>query len=741
MLLRGRGRLKWKVGSSSSYSTAPTQAAVAAPRFRLAIYVNANFSEWRRDAGEWIRARGLELWIITGVWALLTLVIYLLATGHDSPRRYQDEFLFWALAKNFASGDGLTWRGVGMGMKSWLYPVLLSPAFWVAKTVPGEYTGVHLINSLMICGAIFPGYLMARLMMDRWRSLLVALMVVSVPAMNYAGVIGTENLGYPTFIAACGGMLLALARPRLRNTLLAFGLVLLAVLTRTQFVILLPIFAATFLLAAAMRPQGMRKRYIDERQTVWVGLAVLALLGGLALLVQGKSAFGLYAGAFEGVSLTWSATWFWVKAFAADVYLLSAIVPVIATFAMFGRAENRRDPVIGALLALALVASIALVAQISWFSATNPYDWRGRHIFYERYMFYLGPIFFAGLLASWRRVSWTSAVASAAVATVIVSGFQSDAVLVPFSYDSFGLSLVGRHMELHPETVPKIGMLLARLTFVLGIVYVLSTLAKGTARKLIHGALIAFTFVALIASQAQTWHYARTFSAQAFSQYPGPANFVEKNTKQPVGMIITSTDDPLSYFTAEFWNGNIVRAFATDAAPIKTPIMYSPSCQFDWASDGRIIGTGCSFVPNAWFMRSDNVVMHLKDEYKRVHPSASWPTLTLMVGKPPARILSLTDGRQVRTGFVQAAMNIRTFLDEAGEVRIRVRGGEAESVAEFGGRSTLIEAGERRILTFPLAGGETYSSLTVRSPGGIPSSLYVTGLEVRQGDGRWKSIL
>lgn len=709
--------------------------------FRLAAYVNEHFSEWRRDAGSWLRERGLELWIITGIWAVLTLVIYLLATGHESPRRYQDEFLFWALAKNFAHGDGLTWRGVGIGMKSWLYPVLLSPAFWIAKTVPGEYTIVHLLNSLMICATIFPGYLMARMMMDRWRALLVGLMVVSVPAMNYAGVIGTENLGYPLFTAACAAMILALAKPRLRNALLAFGLIFLAVLSRTQFVVLLPIFAGTLLLVAAMQAPGKRVSYLQERKPIWIGISGIAVLGALMLLVQGASAFGLYAGAFEGVPLTWSAFWFWLKAFSADVYLLSAVVPVIATFAMFGRAENRRDPMIGALLALGLIASLALIAQISWFSAVNPYDWRARHIFYERYMFYLGPIFFVGLLASWKRVSWTSALLSTVAATVIVSGFQTDAVLVPFSYDSFGLSLVGRQMELQPEIASSIGMFLARLTLIFGTIYVISTLPNKIVQRAFFSIVVVVTFVVLIVGQAQTWHYARMYSQQAFEQFPRPANFIDKNVDQPVGLIVTSTDDPLSYFTTEFWNGNVDRVFATDTAPISSPVMYSPRCEFDWDKTGRILGTGCDLVPNAWYLRSESVAMHLKDEYKRVHPSPAWPTLTLMVGKAPARILSLTDGRQVRTGLVQSGMNLRLFLDRPGQLRLKLRGGESPVVASVGRKSALLDAGEKRSLNIGVGTNETYTQLTLRTPGGVPAALFVTGAEVRQGDGPWRSIL
>ena len=83
----------------------------------------------------------------------------------------------------------------------------------------------------------------------------------------------------------------------------------------------------------------------------------------------------------------------------ADVYMIGAIIPVIATVAMWFPRDNRRDPLVGALLAVAGDRTIALVAQITWFSAINPYDWRGRNIFYERYMFYLGPLYFTGFLA------------------------------------------------------------------------------------------------------------------------------------------------------------------------------------------------------------------------------------------------------------------------------------------------------------------------------------------------------
>ena len=57
-------------------------------------------------AAAWFRRNAGDLLILSGVWIVASAVLYLLASGHVSPRRFQDEFLYWALAKNFAAGNG-----------------------------------------------------------------------------------------------------------------------------------------------------------------------------------------------------------------------------------------------------------------------------------------------------------------------------------------------------------------------------------------------------------------------------------------------------------------------------------------------------------------------------------------------------------------------------------------------------------------------------------------------------------
>ncbi|MDO8631629.1 MAG: hypothetical protein Q7R41_14175, partial [Phycisphaerales bacterium] len=377
-----------------------------------------------------------------------------------------------------------------------------------------------------------------------------------------------------------------------------------------------------------------------------------------------------------------------------------------------------------------------------WFSAINQFDWRTRHIFYERYMFYLGPLFFVGLLVAWRRVSVGAALASSAIAVFVVWGFQTDAVLVPFSYDSFGLTLIGWYMNERPGVTPNIGTFLAGVTAVLAVIYCISRLERSTIAHYLGIVAVALPLAILIGGQALTWHDARLYSGQAFGEVPKPANFIDRNTDQDVGMIITSTDSPAMYFATEFWNDRVVRAFETEASPFQTPVMYSPRCSFDWDRTGTILGTGCDKVPSALYIRNNTVSVHLKDETKRAHPTAAFPDMTLMVAKPPARMLSIVDGRDVLAGQMQATMNVRTFLDRPGKLRVRFGRAEMARLIRIGrGGQVTVAAGKSATITAAVPAFDTTTTVSVKTADGIPATVEVNRLDVRQRGGDWISVL
>ncbi|MBJ7354475.1 MAG: hypothetical protein JHC98_06580 [Thermoleophilaceae bacterium] len=689
--------------------------------------------------------RGAELAVLLAVWAVAAVVVCVAAFDVVSPRRFVDEFLYWALAKNIAAGDGASWRGASLGVGSWLYPVVIAPAFKLAGSVSAQYELVKAINAALICAVVFPVYVGARWFVTQRLALVAAAFAIAVPALNYAGIVGTESLAYPLATAAFVAMLNALARPGVRPAAWAVGLTLVALLVRIQFALLVPIFAMTLLLVAAMREPGTRVAYLREQRALITMLGSIVVLAVLYVIVRGSASLGIYAAVFHQGPLTLDAVWFWLKAFSADVYLLCGIVPAIATFGLFGSRANRRDPLIGSLAALALVAALAFVAQMTWFSAITPFHWREQHIFYERYMFYLGPLFFIGLVASFGRVSWKAAAISLGLSMLIVSGMQSDAINVPFSIDAFGQAYLGFYLDQHDGLLPHIGMVLAGLTLILGLAYVAASLPESheAARRWGRALAILLPLFVLVISQAKAWTYQQIYADSVRAREPSSLDWVARATQQPVAMLIASDSDPTTFYQSEFWNPNIERAYISKMPPVNSRIVYSPNCLLNVAPNGAIragIRPGCTTVPDAWLVESDSFSMHLRHESTRVNPSTGKKS-TLMVSRGPAQVLSMIGGRNVATGLVERKLEVRTYSLAPGTVRIEAlapRG--AAVIVNPNGAKTSLARGGRVTLEYAIRRGNQLTSWSVLGEDGGPSAIRVREIQIREGDGIWRSV-
>ena len=71
----------------------------------------------------------------------------------------------------------------------------------------------------------------------------------------------------------------------------------------------------------------------------------------------------------------------------------------------------------------------------------------------------------------------------------------------------------------------------------------------------------------------------------------------------------------------------------------------------------------------------------------------------------------------------------------------RNRGDGARVVSVGDGKPQLVEPGARKSLTVDLGKDERTTTITVKSPSGVPEALRVTGLAVREPAGPWISIL
>lgn len=689
--------------------------------------------------------RWRELWFVVALWVIASALTVVLALGVVTPRRFVDEFLYWGVAKSLAAGTGFSWRGAPAGGGIWLYPVVIAPAFKLADSVASQYEVARTINSAMICAVVFPVYVAARWFVSQKLALVAAVFAISVPALNYAGIVGTESLAYPAAAAAFVAMIHALARPGWRSAAFAVALTLFALVSRMQFALLLPIFGGTLLLVALMRGPGERISFLRAQRALLGMLGGIALLGLAYVLVRGRASLGIYASVTDLELPGIGEIWFWFKAFSADVYLLCAIVPAIATFALIGSRENRRDPLVGALVALALVASLAFVLQMTWFSAINPFDWRAQHVFYERYMFYLGPIFFIGLVASFGRVTWKAAAVSVGVAVVIVSGMQGDAVAVPFSLDAFGQAYLGFLLDSNEATLPHIGMVLAGLTLLLGLGYVASAAPASREDLARYGRALAIVlplFILLI-SQAKAWSYQQIYADSVRTREPTPLDWVSRATPQQVAMLLPSDADPTTFYETEFWNPNVSRAYVSPASPINSHVVYSPTCLFRTIPTGAILPSsapGCGSVPSAWLVESDSFSMHLQNETKRVHPNTGISS-TLMVAREPAKVLSMVGGRNVRDGVVETSLSVQVWSAIKGRVRIVVKAARGPVVVNTeSGKKYTVAPGAGTVFAFATSPGVTSETYKLRRGTRQPNNLKVSAIEYREGDGPWRSI-
>lgn len=653
-------------------------------------------------------SKRLELLFVFLLWAVATLIIWRLAVGHVSPRRFQDEFLWSSVAESLTHGEWLHWRGESLGIKSPLYPLGIAPAYVLGGSTESIYHNIQFINSAMMCAVVFPVYYAARQYLNATLAFVTALLALAAPAMNYAGIIGTEALAYP--MAAFAGLSIALVAGRAdrKSWIVAAVAILLAILTRTQFVVFVPALLAAVLLTGLMRAPAERRVYFAQQA------APLKILGGLMaaglalVLFAPGAAVGLYQEALQGGVPDLGELWFWLRAFTADVFIVGGIIPVIAAIAMMLDRDNRRDPMVGALLATALVVSAAFVAEVSWFSANNEFDWRARHIFYERYMFYLGPLFFVTLMTCWQRIKSNHVLVATGIAVLGLSGIHADLVLVPFSYDAFGLTVVGWLLDTRPGLSNHLGLYMASVGVILGWVLTMAGAKNEQLARIGAMLALALTFGVLLWNQAKTWQYARFYSPIAFSGVPKPVDWIDQKTGEDVGMIITSTDQPEMYFGTEFWNKRITRAFATDQEPFKSPVMYSPRCEFDWAPDGTILGTGCDQVPRAFYIRSNTVAVHLKDP---VLEFENTPDQRLLIAERPVRLLSILSGRDVTTGEAEGGVDLRTFLDRRAVVRLRVKSPRGAARVVVGDRSYDVPAGRATTVSFPVASGEQLTGI------------------------------
>jgi glycosyltransferase involved in cell wall biosynthesis len=353
------------------------------------------------------------------VWLAALVVVsavfrYGLSRRVVAPWIMVDELIYSELAKSFAATGHFLIRDVHHGAYGAVYPLLVSPAWRAFASVPDAYAAAKTIGSVLMSLTAIPVYFLARRLVSPLWSLLAAALAVAVPSMMYTGTLMTETVFYPIFVCVALALVLALERPTVIRQLVLLALCLLAFLTRSQAIVLVPAVATAPLLLAWLDRRRL-VRVVKEFRVVYAALLV-AVVGVLVVeLARGKSPFDVLG----SYSVTGHASYRpdqvlkWLLYHVSELDLYLGVVPFAALLLLTALGRSLDRP-LRVFLAATVPLTVWLLLEVAAFaSALSPRV-------EERNMFYVAPLFLIALLA-WIERGMPRPARAAAVCAVVAA--------------------------------------------------------------------------------------------------------------------------------------------------------------------------------------------------------------------------------------------------------------------------------------------------------------------------------
>jgi hypothetical protein len=295
--------------------------------------------------------------ILAALVALSTLVRTWAGLRIPTPWIAADEMIYAELGRSLWETGHLHILGQDAPFYSLVHPALVGLPLALFDTELG-YDVARVLQALVMSVTAVPVFLWGRrLMSDTW-ALVAAALTLTIPGLAYSGLLMTETVFLPAVTLAAWAMWRVLLAPTPRTQVLLFGAVALAVLTRLQGLVLVPVFVlAVVLYAAATRSWTPLRRLAPA-------LGAVAGLGVVWLAVGG---FGAYGPAGEA-SYNLADSLRFIAYHAADTVLLVAVVPVCAVAQLVAR-SHKLEPPVRAYLAVAIALTAGLVAEVGIFAS------------------------------------------------------------------------------------------------------------------------------------------------------------------------------------------------------------------------------------------------------------------------------------------------------------------------------------------------------------------------------------
>ena len=328
--------------------------------------------------------------------ALFTFAVWA-ALGYAAsvPRFFQDELYYMKAGVSVAQGRGLQFEGQGWGYGP-VFPVLIAGIVKLTPSQESAYVLIKLANAAFFALALAPIYLVARRLLPPWPSVGVVALSAIVPSSMYVSVSMTESVGYFVAWWSILAILRVLEQPTVGRQVVALTLLTVAIATRPQFVALLAGYLVGLGLRIALSP-ALRA----ARSVLWpTALAVIAGLAWVARPVVEGHGVGPSLGSYSSLAQSYDplqvAKWFVYH--VGELALYVGIVPVIVApvvLVLWWRRARAGSEIDAAVLSLFVALNVVGVGLIAAFASTSA----GLGILYDRYLFYLVPLWLLVLVA------------------------------------------------------------------------------------------------------------------------------------------------------------------------------------------------------------------------------------------------------------------------------------------------------------------------------------------------------
>jgi len=486
-----------------------------------------------------------------------------------APTVFGDELGYEKLAQSIGRNGHLALFDRDGLSYSPLYPLVLSPIYALGASAPMAYSLIKVVNAFLLSLSLFPTYGIARFVLPRRSSLLVAGLASVASLMTYSSLTIIENLAYPLCLFAVWATLRALRAPSVRTDAVLLASIVLATAARVQLVVLVPAALTAVALAALLggkageRPARALGRAVREHLLFIVpvcgGLAIfgVAALGGDAL-----SSLGRYSVVWRsGFPNAWRVLQLVVQ-HVAGLEFAVGVVPfagtLVAAYAFFRLRPRRDSQTVFAAVAIGLVAWLLLEVAFdaALFDAPGGNDIPRIH---ERFLIYVMPLFLVALFAACRlsesRASARVYFAAAGVSALLPAVIPFHTVInKTINYESLGLhpfsQIAGGTIVAAPHATLKAMWFAA--TVALLFVYV-----RHRLRGVVILVLAVFVGVSVIAQQRF-----EDLGSQGRSLLPAHAGWVDRAGPAGEVVLIGSSSVPSPEWETAYANLSISRVYA-----------------------------------------------------------------------------------------------------------------------------------------------------------------------------------